>query len=703
MSDESSSPVQPSSVFRPALRCGIRVLLLSLLTALSSASQTAGQGQNPEQLTKTAEAYEKFLQGHASERSESRVAVQERLGAVYFLLHRYRDSLRVLVPILSEQPDSTPQKKDSETAISPARSMRAQSWLVAGLDHLELNELLEATGSLRRALSIQPDSANARMALGDALARSGEMEGAAHEYERQTKMTPSLADAWYKLGLTHSEISVKISHEKVRPSDEGITQQLSAEELLAKGGNLNAARMLFRLARSAAKESPSNNHALANESSSRVVRTQPDVQAELGAALLALGYVAAAQDHFQQELVKNPESPLAELGLTQTAAINGDWIQVSEKLEHLAETQPHELIRRLEFPPAGMITQASAEGRLTPPDSFTGSAEGSIWKSWLSDSNVVAKIAGDRKSDSAQDCLSGKSRDMEPGIWLTEACYSKLARELKAKSKLTSTEHVKLAEAQFRLGDYDAAFATASQLRSADPQSGWAIYWLSKSHDAMAEQCFLKVGELNPDSARVHQMLAERYLKLSDYPKAKAEFQNAIRLMPDSPDLHLGLGTVLSRSSDWPEAEKELKTTLELAPKSAFAHYELGHVYVQQGQWQPAIDQLRQVPEDSTVLLSARLDLAKAQSELGQTADGVKDLLSVAALDHDGELYFRLAGLYRSLGDNARAREAMTTFKRRRAASLQTDTEEVGALEKEQSQRIDHQQAVERTAKPQSP
>jgi Flp pilus assembly protein TadD len=101
--------------------------------------------------------------------------------------------------------------------------------------------------------------------------------------------------------------------------------------------------------------------------------------------------------------------------------------------------------------------------------------------------------------------------------------------------------------------------------------------------------------------------------------------------------------------------------------------------------WPQAIEQLRKVPDDSTVLLSSRLDLAKAESEIGQTSDAVKDLLSVASLDQDGELYFRVAALYRRLGDSANAQRALATFRQRRSASLQTDTQEVGALENEQS------------------
>lgn len=630
--------------------------------AQTVAASSSNQGQSPEQLRTTVEAYEKFLREPlppGTPRAQV-VEVQARLGAAYFLLHRYRESLDLLRPVLHEHPTENSNRIESPQS----KSLRAQSWLVSGLDDLELNQLDEALPALRRALAMQPDNATARMALGDALARSNRMEDAAREYAEQTTRTPLLADAWYKLGMAHSQISAEMSGAEVKADEQNLAQQLAAEELLAKGDNLNAARMLFRLLR----HSPN----------------QPEVHAELGTALLALGYVKAAQDHFKQEMVKNPESPLAQVGVAQTAALRGDWDQVGATLEHLSKSHPRELTRLLEFPPAGLVLQAWNGKQMNPPDAFAESPAGILWKSWLSDSNVLVRISAKEKDDPAEACTARQAGNTLPGIWLTEACYAKLTEQLRARKDLPISARIKVAEAQFRLGQYDAALRTAKLLRTVDPHSGWAVYWLSKTHDALAEQCFLKVGALNPDSARVHQMLAEHYTKLSDYPKAKTEFQDAIRLARDSPDLHLGLGTVLSRTSDWAQAEEELKTTLELAPQSAFAHYQLGHVYVQQNQWQKAVEQLRQVPSDSTVLLSARLDLAKAESETGQTSQAVQDLLSVASLDHDGELYFRLAGLYRSLGDETRAHEALATFKQLRAASLQTDAAELGALEKEQ-------------------
>ncbi len=646
------------------------LIVFLLLAAVQLAAQVvepdgASASQNAEQLLRTAESYEKFLHQAGAGTSESAVEVQEQLGAVYYLLHRYNDSLSMLKPLLKAEANSTPAGNAPATQSrhdSPKiRTLQAQSWLVSGLDYLELNQLADATLSLRNALAMQPNSANARLALGDALARSGRMPEAAREYENQTRRTPLLADAWYKLGLAQEEISVEMSRQEVNPAERSIIEQLDAEQLLAKGDNLNAARTLFRVLR---------------ESSG-----QPEVHAQLGSALLALGYIKAAQDHFHQELLTNPESPLAHLGLVQTAALESNWAMVTSELERLSASNRNELIRQLEFPPAGLVVQAWSNGQMSPAQSFMDSPAGAIWKSWLSDSNVVASVS--EGETSASGCTGEKS-ESRLGIWLTQQCYSSLARRLRSKAKLTISEQIKLIEAEYRLGNYEPALHSAKLLHAAEPHNGWALYWLSKSHDALAEECFMRVAALNPDSARVHQMLAEHYSKLSDYPKAKSEFQQAIRRSPESPDLHLGLGTVLSRSGDLVQAEKELKTTLELSPTSAFAHYELGHLYVQENQWVQAIEQLQQVPQDSTDRLNARLDLAKAQSALGQNSDAINDLLSVESLDTDGEVYYRLASLYRAVGDTTRAHDALLTFKQHRAASLQTDADELSALEKEQ-------------------
>jgi len=253
---------------------------------------------------------------------------------------------------------------------------------------------------------------------------------------------------------------------------------------------------------------------------------------------------------------------------------------------------------------------------------------------------------------------------------------------LRSKKALSLEERIKLAEAEFRLGGYQAARRQAKQVLESNPRNEWGVYWLSKSYDELAQSCFSKVASLHPESARVHQMLGDYYARRHNLPRAKAEYVAAIQLAPDLPDLHLGLGTVCWADAEWTEAEKELERTLELAPASAVAHYELGNAYVQERRWQSAIDHLRRIVDDPAVGMKARLDLATAEAETGQVRRAIEELLPVAEKDQDGEIHYRLATLHRKLGEKDQAQEALATFKRLQNASPKVDRRELEALDR---------------------
>ena len=313
-------------------------------------------------------------------------------------------------------------------------------------------------------------------------------------------------------------------------------------------------------------------------------------------------------------------------------------------------------------------------------EGFVTSRVNGIWQAWLSDSDLV-QVSGKGKTPACTKS-SPKAR-ATVGLWLPEACYQLLRKQLRAKKSLSRTEKIKLAEAEFRLGDYAAARRAAENVLRSDPQQPWGTYWLTKAHSALATDCFARVGTLNPDSPRVHQMLAKHYAGWADYSKAKTEYVAAIRLAPDLPDLHLGLATVYWHTAEWSRAQKELERTLELAPGSAVARYELGNTYIQQRQWEPAVPHLRQVLADSSLAFGARLDLSKAESELGQTRQALQDLLPIASEDKDGEVHYRIAKLYRKLGDSAHAQEALEIFKQLSAASQQARDSDLDLVESE--------------------
>jgi len=204
-----------------------------------------------------------------------------------------------------------------------------------------------------------------------------------------------------------------------------------------------------------------------------------------------------------------------------------------------------------------------------------------------------------------------------------------------------------------------------------------------KSYSALAGQCFDQLSKLGPNSARVYEILARYHSERHQLATARHEYQAALRLAPDLPDLHLGLGTVSWQAGDWEQAEAELQKTLTLSPGSAVAAYEMGDSYIQQHRWRQAMDYLPRALTDPAVERPARLDLAKAEAELGQYPAAIRDLLRLADGDRDGEVHYRLAMLYRKTGDTTKGQEALARSEALRKASDQLGRQQLEALERQ--------------------
>jgi len=141
---------------------------------LKAAATAEGSGHYEE----AAALYEKLLSGIDSSKVDPWVGVhvRTRLATVYYLLHRYRESVEAVAPLTSKN--------------APAVQLPAQAWLVQGLDQLELGQLSQAMDSLRRTLAVNPDSGTARLALGDALERSGRPFGRRRVVQAGSRLQP---------------------------------------------------------------------------------------------------------------------------------------------------------------------------------------------------------------------------------------------------------------------------------------------------------------------------------------------------------------------------------------------------------------------------------------------------------------------------------------------------------------------------------
>lgn len=583
----------------------------------------------------------------AKMRPQAMMEVRTRLATLYFLLHRYPESLRAVAPVTRAQGPSTP--------------VPVQAWIVQGLDELEINQVAQAIPSLREALKLNPASGTARLALGDALARNGNLSGALDQYKEQLRRTPNEVEAWYKLGLAYTFLSKATSNDfRTRYPNDPLGQQLEAEESISRGSYTEALRILF---------------AVTKETTS-----QAGLYADLGTALLDLGFPQTAEAQFRKELERNPHSPDALFGLSAVMALRGDWDKVVNKLQALAESNPQELSRLFESSPPTVLRQ-TLQQHVTVPASFVQSPVGSAWSNWLQESDVDVSAL---KTGSETACAEALGPlQLEPGTWLSEACYRQVADKLPKQKGTLQADWDKIAEADVRTGDSEDAEATAKRVLESKPSDGWAMYWLVQSYEALGYAAFRKVSVLSPNSARLHQIMAKYYSDKHETSHAIAEYEAAIKLSPELPDLHLGLGTVYWEAGDWDRAEAPLRKALDLSPSTDAARYELGDVYVQKRQWDLAIRYLVPAKGDPTLNYQVCADLSKAEAGLGHIQKAIDDLLPLAGQDHDGEIHYRLALLYRKQGDTDRAQAAFAASNQLRQVSLQHGQDVLQTMEKE--------------------
>jgi len=668
-------------------RCqgGLAVTALFVTTSVAArqlASQAAAEltaaaaAERSGNYEEAARDYRDFLSKAApSTPSSAVIEVRTRLATALFMLHRYRDSLQALEPL-------------DFTSGGGSAPLPGQAWLVRGLDELELNQLPEAVRALREALVLNPASGTARLALGDALARSGQLEQAADAYRDELQRAPKTADAWYKLGSVYQEMSGKFAADLIRQQpDQIIALQLSAEQMLDRGDYWGAAKALFPVM----QQLPSTAHQRASSASVSqklpAAKTadstfQPGLHATFGAALLQLGYPRAAEREFRAELSQDPDCLPASLGMAEIEMLRSNWDAAIEIFNRLMTLYPQELARELESPPASPLTEAAKEKGLSVPSGPAGlaiSPAGKLISAWIESGGLGSAPQPD--SGTRRCSPAPSAADSAPGHWMSEACSTALEQDLRDRKSLNRNERVKLAETEYRLGNYEQAVRDGRELLRQAATDPWAFYWLARSYSALAGMCFEKLAEVGPDSARVQEILARYHSQRQQLAAARKEYESALRLEPGLPDLQLGLGTVDWQSGDWTRAEAELSKALEISPGSAVTAYELGDCYVQQHQWQAAVNPLERALADPSVERRARLDLSKAEAELGDTDAAIKNLLVLSPDDPDGEVHYRLAMLYRKIGEPKKADKALNQSEVLRKASDQVGQRQIEDLE----------------------
>ena len=187
-----------------------------------------------------------------------------------------------------------------------------------------------------------------------------------------------------------------------------------------------------------------------------------------------------------------------------------------------------------------------------------------------------------------------------------------------------------------------------------NPNDVKALVAFSQAAAQASKQAFDQILQSNADSARAHQVLAERYVENGRLAEAEREYVESLKRRPYSSNVHLAFGNVLAAEGKWPLAVEQYRIETQLQPASAEAFYSLGSALLQQGQARGALEQLTQAdrlkPDTPQVLLELGSAAFAAQDAARAEACWIKLLGLDSKSSFAASAHQELATLYKQAG-----------------------------------------------------
>ncbi len=113
---------------------------------------------------------------------------------------------------------------------------------------------------------------------------------------------------------------------------------------------------------------------------------------------------------------------------------------------------------------------------------------------------------------------------------------------------------------------FEEAVPLFLQLVRVSPQDQDALYALTLAAEKLYVECFVSLARLYPESARAHQIQAQRLAISRKWDEAIAEFQKALAASPRLEQVHLAIGDIYAKQGLQAQAGAEYEKELAINP-----------------------------------------------------------------------------------------------------------------------------------------
>ncbi len=223
--------------------------------------------------------------------------------------------------------------------------------------------------------------------------------------------------------------------------------------------------------------------------------------------------------------------------------------------------------------------------------------------------------------------------------------------------------------------DPQGAIAPLDKAYALDPKDADILYHRGRAYMLVANASYDAMFKLNGDSERVHQVLAEAYAQSYRNQEAISEFELALKMAPHQPGLNEELGDQYWAVGNLDKAEGAYRDELAIDSNANTAMFKLGSLLVLNQNASGGIPLLRDALRGDPSLTDAHYYLGTGLMATGERQQAIHEFQLTIATDPKNDRamlsYYKLAQIYRGLGERSDEEAAMQNFLRMRAATKQ--------------------------------
>ena len=514
-----------------------------------------------------------------------------RLARCYLAIGRFADASKQALKVLEQTPD------DGDAIIALTEAARSKEDIQAAEQHLEKypkkddisfhlasanlflssGDLAAAEKALRQALSVNPNSSAAHMALGDFYLLKKDQKQAAEEFKKAAELAPirsmeRLKYAAWMSAAGDKEETRRISTEMTRQAPDYLPGWTLLAEVAFKDQKYDEALSLLENVFSRDPEYidgrrlesqvmlAKGDTKKAVEVLERLDQTYPDtplIKYELARAYLKNNGLNQAKMVLDQAISINPNYADAVLLLAEVNLRSGHSEAVIEPMTRLLKRNP-------ELRPAALLL-AAAYGSL---DRF----------------DDAAVVIGEQARLAPLD----PQAQMALGLTLRQAKRNGEARQAFEKAAELAPDSLwpvdQLVEVDLREKHFDAARQTIQRQFQKTPDAAAAHFFEAKILAAeekwdLAEVELQKTLQLDPNFAGAYDLLVQTYLATNKLPQALSELQSQLAKNPNDASALMILALLYERTSDFAKARDAYERLLSINPNLVTALNNLACLY----------------------------------------------------------------------------------------------------------------------------